>query len=269
VEVNCSTARLTAAGQIAASDATNPAPNGKGNHTMHASHRSRLGRIAVVASGAMLLLAGHAFAQTVQMFDDAPSLEQLRSIMIPESRPGLSRTIVIQRPDTTAMQTPVQTVSSQVTATPRPPVARANQPAPQPIQAAVSTPEPPPIMAPPTTAPQADPAADAGVVGFHINFAFDSARLPESAHTMIDRIAQLMKEAPQVKLRVEGHTDATGSAGYNVSLSERRALSVGEYLVKQGIEPSRLILVGKGMSEPLTRNPYEPTNRRVQFVRIG
>jgi outer membrane protein OmpA-like peptidoglycan-associated protein len=263
--VNCSTACPTAEDQVAASDAINPAPNGKGNHIMHASHRLRLGRIAVVASGAMLLLAGHAFAQTtVQMFDDAPSLEQLRSIMIPESRPGLSRTIVIQRPDTTAMEAPVQTVSSQVMAKPRPAVAAATQPAPQAIQAAVSTPDPPPAKA-----PQAEPATDAVAVAFHVNFAFDSARLPESAYAMIDQIAALMKEAPQVKIRVEGHTDAKGSVGYNVSLSERRALSVGEYLVKQGIEPSRLILVGKGMSEPLTHNPYEPANRRVQFVRVG
>jgi outer membrane protein OmpA-like peptidoglycan-associated protein len=86
---------------------------------------------------------------------------------------------------------------------------------------------------------------------------------------MMDRIAELMKEAPQVKLRIEGHTDAAGSPGYNVSLSKRRALSVGEYLVSQGVDPSRLILVGKGMTEPLTRNPYDPTNRRVQFVRVG
>jgi outer membrane protein OmpA-like peptidoglycan-associated protein len=246
---------------------------------MHASHRSRLARIAVAASGAMLLLGSHAFAQTVQMFDDAPSIEQLRSIMVPESRPGLSRTIVIQRPDATAMQAPVQTVASQVMQVPRAPVRQTSEaaasrpasqasvpqaPAPQAIQAAASIPAPPAA-----TPANADPAAEAGVVGFHINFAFDSARLPDSAHTMVDRIAQLMKEAPQVKLRVEGHTDAKGSAGYNMSLSERRALSVGEYLVEQGIDPSRLILVGKGMTEPLTHNPYEPANRRVQFVRVS
>ncbi len=70
-------------------------------------------------------------------------------------------------------------------------------------------------------------------------------------------------------MRVEGHTDAVGSADYNVSLSERRALSVGEYLVKMGVEPSRLMLIGKGMAEPLTQDPYDPANRRVQFVRVG
>ena len=46
-------------------------------------------------------------------------------------------------------------------------------------------------------------------------------------------------------------------------------MSVGEYLVKQGVDPARLVVVGKGMSEPLTRNKYDPANRRVQFVRIA
>ena len=54
-----------------------------------------------------------------------------------------------------------------------------------------------------------------------------------------------------------------------MSLSERRALSVGEYLVKVGVDPSRLMLIGKGMAEPLTSNQYDPANRRVQFVRVG
>jgi outer membrane protein OmpA-like peptidoglycan-associated protein len=117
-------------------------------------------------------------------------------------------------------------------------------------------------------APKPDQAEEAGAVAFHVNFAFDSAVLPDSAHEMIDMVAQLMKETPKVKVRVEGHTDAAGSARYNLSLSERRALSVGEYMVKQGIEPARLELVGKGMSEPLSANGFDPANRRVQFVRI-
>jgi outer membrane protein OmpA-like peptidoglycan-associated protein len=86
---------------------------------------------------------------------------------------------------------------------------------------------------------------------------------------MIDRIAQLMKETPALKLRVEGHTDAAGSASYNNSLSQERALSVAQYLEAQGIPADRLMLVGKGKSEPLTRDPFEPANRRVQFVRIS
>jgi outer membrane protein OmpA-like peptidoglycan-associated protein len=230
-------------------------------------HTSRLGRIALAASGAMLLLGSHAFAQSVQVFDDAPSIEQLRSIMIPESHPGLSRSIVIQRPDTSAAQpaSAVQTVaSSQAVAAPQQPVAT-HVAAPVPARVAQADDAMP---APRSKAPAQQPS-EPGAVAFHINFTFDSAQLPNSAHDMMDRIAELMKEAPQVKLRIEGHTDAAGSAGYNMTLSQRRALSVGEYLVSQGVDPSRLILVGKGMTEPLTRNPYDPTNRRVQFVRVG
>jgi outer membrane protein OmpA-like peptidoglycan-associated protein len=146
---------------------------------------------------------------------------------------------------------------------PRTPVAAADM-SEQPVaHAAASVPAP--------SAPKAKQAAPAepGAVAFHVNFAFNSAALPDSAHAMIDLIAELMKETPEVKVRVEGHTDAIGSADYNVSLSERRALSVAEYLVKHGVEPSRLQLIGKGMAEPLTQNRYDPSNRRVQFVRVG
>jgi len=230
---------------------------------MSRTRRSHLRRIAVLASGAMLLLGGSALAQTVSVFDDAPSIEQLRSIMIPESRPGTSRSIVIQSPDVASPPAAVQRASTRISPAPSAPAATAKAPRPPVVQAAASVPVP--------STPQAKPeAADAaGAVAFHVNFAFNSAELPASAHEMINLIAELMKESPEVKVRVEGHTDAVGSAGYNVALSERRALSVGEYLVQQGVDPSRLVLVGKGMAEPLTRNKYDPANRRVQFVRIG
>jgi outer membrane protein OmpA-like peptidoglycan-associated protein len=221
---------------------------------MFRTHSSRFSRIAVLASGAMLLLGGAARAQAVSVFDDAPSIEQLRSIMIPESHPGASRSIVIQMPEA-APSPDVQKVSTEAPPAPRRPAARAKA-APV-VQAAASA-----------GAPKPDAGDEAGAVAFHVNFAFDSAALPESAHEMIGMIAQLMKETPQMKVRVEGHTDAKGSVRYNLALSERRALSVGEYIVSQGIEPTRLELVGKGMSEPLAANRYDPANRRVQFVRI-
>jgi outer membrane protein OmpA-like peptidoglycan-associated protein len=199
-----------------------------------------------------LLIASGTFAQQpVRTFDDAPSMEQLRSIMVPESRSSAGRTIVIQRPPTSTGPSPIQPASTAAVAAP----ARAE-----------------PAMVQPTAPPLPQPsqrAAEAGAVAFHISFAFNSAVLPESAHAMIDRIAQLMKETPELKLRVEGHTDATGSASYNVSLSQERARAVAQYLEAQGVSADRLMLVGKGKAEPLTRDPFEPANRRVQFVRVG
>jgi outer membrane protein OmpA-like peptidoglycan-associated protein len=230
---------------------------------MYLINRSRLSRIALLTSGAMLL-GGVAFAQTVRVFDDAPSIEQLRSIMIPESLPGASRTIVIQKPEMGAPSPGVQHASTQVLPAPRAPVAMSAVPAPPAERASASVPVP---AAPPRAKPS--PGEEPGAVAFRINFAFDSAAMPDSARAMVGMIAKLMKESPQIKVRVEGHTDAIGSADYNVSLSERRALSVGEYLVKQGVEPSRLLLIGKGMTEPLSQNRYDPGNRRVQFVRLG
>lgn len=210
------------------------------------SHRPRFTRIAFLASAAMLLLAGAAPAQPIAVFDDAPTIEQLRSIMVPESRPGASRSIVLQMPDAVSGPSAVQQASTDVAPTPR----RHARPRPaQVVKADAAMP-----------APQA--------IAFHVNFAFNSAVLPDSAHEMIDMIARLMKETTTIKVRVEGHTDATGAAAYNVFLSEKRALSVGEYLVQQGIDPSRLEVVGKGMAEPLTANRYDPANRRVQFARI-
>lgn len=218
---------------------------------MPRTHRSHFHRIALLASGAMLLFAGAAHAQAVSVFDDTPSIEQLRTIMVPESHSGVSRSIVIQRPDTDMSSQAVQRVSTEEPAPVRAPGTRVKKaPAPQ-VQAEAREPKKP------------------GAVAFHVNFAFNSTAMPDSAHEMIQIIAQLMKETPEIKVRVEGHTDAIGSAAYNVVLSERRALSVGQYLVKLGVDPARLEVVGKGMAEPLTSNKYDAANRRVQFVRIG
>jgi outer membrane protein OmpA-like peptidoglycan-associated protein len=248
-------------------------------------HRIRLSRLVMATSGFALMLGGSALAQTIRVFDDAPSMDQLRSIMIPESEPGTGRTIVIQRPDTGTPSVSAQRVATQPLPAPRTPVAAADVAAPvaETVAANVAPRVEPGIArtapvaqhvvasaaAPRPVAAKGDSQAKPGTVGFRINFAFNSAILPDQANTMIDRVAELMKEAPDIKVRVEGHTDAIGSADYNVSLSERRALSVAAYLVKRGIDPSRLVLVGKGMAEPLTANPYDPNNRRVQFVRVG
>ncbi len=92
--------------------------------------------------------------------------------------------------------------------------------------------------------------------------------MPAAAQPFIARIAQLLLEEPQVKLQVEGHTDALGSDEYNLMLSQRRAQSVAASLVQHGVTPARLVVLGKGEGEPLTANANSPQNRRVQFVRV-
>lgn len=242
---------------------------------MSVTDRSRVARIAVVASGAMLLFGGAGFAQTVRVFDDAPSVEQLRSILTPESPSGAvrGRSIVIMRPDVGA-SAGVQHVSTQMLSAPQMLPTPQMLPAPRKAVASEATPAQPVVHAAASVPVQALSSApkhgpDAGAVAFHINFAFNSAVLPDSAHAMIGRMAQFMKESPDVNIRVEGHTDAVGAAGYNAGLSKRRALSVADYLVGQGVDPSRLSPIGKGMAEPLTADPYDASNRRVQFVRAG
>jgi outer membrane protein OmpA-like peptidoglycan-associated protein len=228
---------------------------------MSVHHRSRFHRIAVVASGAMLLLGGVATAQTVRVFDDAPSVEQLRNILAPESNTSHPRSIVIMRPDANASPVAVQRASIRVQSAPRTDVGSQDLPS-QPVVKAAAT-------VPMASRPAPRQESSASAVAFHINFAFDSATLPESAQQMIGRMAEFMKGSPDVNIRVEGHTDAAGAPGYNMSLSKRRALSVADYLVEQGIDPARLLPVGKGMAEPLASDPFDGANRRVQFVRAG
>ena len=94
--------------------------------------------------------------------------------------------------------------------------------------------------------------------------------LPQSGVDFVGRIAELMKETPALRLRVEGHTDAQGTPEYNLGLSKRRALAVAEYLVDHyDVAPERVVLVGKGMSEPMVGDGSDPRDRRVQFVRMS
>ena len=87
----------------------------------------------------------------------------------------------------------------------------------------------------------------------------------------INEIVKLMKEHPDLKFSVEGHTDSDGDESFNQKLSEDRALAVKTALVEEGIEPSRLETKGWGESKPLNSNltPEEKANnRRVEFVKI-
>ncbi|MEM7138581.1 MAG: OmpA family protein [Myxococcota bacterium] len=103
-----------------------------------------------------------------------------------------------------------------------------------------------------------------------IYFDFDSAKLQERSHAVLDNVAAVLKSHPEVTLvRVEGHTDSRGNDAYNMRLSQRRAESVVRYLVKAGVNRGRLAAEGFGESDPLipgasTEEEYAK-NRRVEF----
>lgn len=102
-----------------------------------------------------------------------------------------------------------------------------------------------------------------------INFDFDRATIKPSSFGILDEVVSILRANPQVRLvRIEGHTDSIGSDAYNMRLSQRRANSVREYLVRRGIEPSRLVAEGYGESRPLTSNATaagRAQNRRTEF----
>ncbi len=93
---------------------------------------------------------------------------------------------------------------------------------------------------------------------------------PESVITLREIVA-LMQENPGLRLRVQGHTDSTGTKAANELLSIKRAHAVVDYVVKAGINRSRFEVSGMGDNEPVADNSTEAgraRNRRIQLVKI-
>ena len=104
-------------------------------------------------------------------------------------------------------------------------------------------------------------------IALPIGFEPGSSRLASGANAYIDPIASLLRADPSIRLAIEGHTDASGSAQRNLMLSWDRAMTVFKLLVERyGIDPTRLQPVGKGSMELMdSGNPEGAVNRRVQF----
>jgi outer membrane protein OmpA-like peptidoglycan-associated protein len=113
-------------------------------------------------------------------------------------------------------------------------------------------------------------AADGRYATQGILFDTGSATIqPESTPTLKE-IARTLQQHGDLRLRIEGHTDDTGSADANRQLSERRAAAVRDYLVqREGIDASRLESAGLGQTAPAADNATlegRQTNRRVELV---
>lgn len=104
-----------------------------------------------------------------------------------------------------------------------------------------------------------------------INFKVDSAEITVESYHILDEAAAVLARYPGVRIEVQGHTDSDASDVYNFELSDKRARSVVEYLVRRGIDPRRLQWIGYGESRPLVEGntpDAKAVNRRVEFHQV-
>jgi outer membrane protein OmpA-like peptidoglycan-associated protein len=102
----------------------------------------------------------------------------------------------------------------------------------------------------------------------NIFFDFDLATLRLESTAELSRLVQLIKQYPNMKIEISGHTDNKGSDEYNQKLSENRAKSVVDYLVEKGITQDQLIFKGYGEAKPIASNDTDEgqqLNRRIEF----
>ncbi len=109
-------------------------------------------------------------------------------------------------------------------------------------------------------------------VALSVHFAHDSAELSEQALAQLNPLGEALKseQLAAFSFAIDGHTDASGSEQYNMTLSQRRALAVGNYLyANYGVDATRLNLTGKGESELYdAAQPRSGLNRRVQITTL-
>lgn len=101
-----------------------------------------------------------------------------------------------------------------------------------------------------------------------ITFAYDSADVQPQFRQTLDKVASTLAQYNETLVDVYGHTDSTGSDAYNQTLSERRAVSVADYLSGHGVQPQRIATRGYGESQPIASNDTDAgraANRRVEI----
>jgi OOP family OmpA-OmpF porin len=109
-----------------------------------------------------------------------------------------------------------------------------------------------------------------GFIALYINFDTGKADIKPESEPTIAQIVALLKENPDLKVSIEGHTDNVGTPASNKTLSEARAKSVMVAVVKGGVDASRLSAVGWGQEKPVADNRTEEgraKNRRVEIVK--
>jgi outer membrane protein OmpA-like peptidoglycan-associated protein len=103
----------------------------------------------------------------------------------------------------------------------------------------------------------------------NITFKTDSADVSGNFYNVLNSVALVLKQYNKTLIDVNGHTDSTGSDAHNMDLSQRRAQSVGQYLISNGIDSRRVATQGFGKTRPIASNDTpegRQQNRRVELV---
>ena len=135
-----------------------------------------------------------------------------------------------------------------------------------PIRIAVAPPPPP---APPPPEKQVKIRDNRIELGQKIQFAYDKAEILPASFALMDELAKVMQENPQVqKVSIEGHASDEGEEKHNLLLSKARAEAVRVYLASKGVSAERMSSTGYGETRPLVSNDSDAgreQNRRVEF----
>jgi len=101
----------------------------------------------------------------------------------------------------------------------------------------------------------------------NVSFDTDKAVLKPALLPVLDSVARALSQHPELRAKAVGHTDSTGSAAHNQTLSENRARSVTDYLARQGVAPARMTIEGRAARDPIADNTTaegRAANRRVE-----
>lgn len=129
--------------------------------------------------------------------------------------------------------------------------------------------EPAAAPPPPPPAPKAAPPPPPVPQNFLVFFDFDSANLRADAEKIVMEAAEYTRKSGKSVITATGHADTSGSAAYNLGLSERRAQAVKKALLAHGFSDAEIIVLHKGESDPLVATGdgvREPQNRRVEII---
>jgi outer membrane protein OmpA-like peptidoglycan-associated protein len=109
---------------------------------------------------------------------------------------------------------------------------------------------------------------DALLANETIHFEVLSAAISPASKPLLDDLAQALRQCPDARIEIAGHTDGEGIAELNLKLSEARAESIRNFLVHKGIDSERLVAIGFGSSRPIADDLMEEgrmQNRRIEF----